>query len=106
MGASEEEQIIVAGFAGGLGLTGEACGALSAAIWYRSIQWARDHPKKTPFNNEYATNLIFTFDDVTGSKYLCKEICGRRFGSIDEHTEFISTGGCKYILEALSSSVL
>ncbi|MCK5704260.1 MAG: C_GCAxxG_C_C family protein, partial [Cyclobacteriaceae bacterium] len=33
MGASDEEMVMVAGFAGGLGLSGNACGAFSAAIW-------------------------------------------------------------------------
>jgi len=33
MGGSEVEMAIVAGFAGGLGLSGNGCGALAAAVW-------------------------------------------------------------------------
>ncbi|WP_273565677.1 C-GCAxxG-C-C family protein [Maribacter halichondriae] len=41
MGGSDEEMVTVAGFAGGLGLSGEACGALSAAIWKKMLDWCR-----------------------------------------------------------------
>ncbi len=38
LGASEEEATMVAGFAGGIGLSGKGCGALAAVIWWRSLQ--------------------------------------------------------------------
>jgi hypothetical protein len=34
----------------------------------------------------------------------CKEICGKRFKTIDEHSEYIKTGGCSKILTALAQS--
>ena len=37
MGGSEEEMLMVAGFAGGLGLSGSGCGALGAAIWKNAL---------------------------------------------------------------------
>jgi hypothetical protein len=104
MGASEEETIIVSGLAGGIGLTGEACGALSAAIWLRSLQWCRENPGKGSYNNPYASNMLFTFDDAAGSKYLCREICGRTFRSIDEHTEYIKNGGCARLIGTIAGS--
>ena len=36
MGGSNEEIVIAAGFAGGFGLSGNACGALGAAIWMKN----------------------------------------------------------------------
>jgi hypothetical protein len=104
MGASEEEAIAVAGFAGGTGLSGEACGALIAAIWLRSIEWCRENPGKSAYSNEYATNMIFTFDDATDSKFLCRDICGRNFESIEEHTEYVKNGGCGKLLDTLAQS--
>lgn len=104
MGGSPEEQITVAGFAGGLGLTGNACGALSAAIWYRSIQWARENPKKTPYNNQYASNVMFSFDEATKGKFLCSEICDREFQTVEEHSEFVKNGGCQDMLKTLSGA--
>ncbi len=102
MGATEEETIIVSGLAGGIGLSGEACGALGAAIWLRSIEWCKENPDKSSYNNPYASNLIFTFDDATGSKFLCREICGQTFDSIDEHTEYIRNGGCSKLIETMA----
>ena len=48
MGASDEEATMVAGFAGGIGLSGQACGALGAAIWMKTLEWCKAHPGKSP----------------------------------------------------------
>jgi hypothetical protein len=104
MGATDEEIATVAGFAGGLGLGGDACGALIAAIWLRSIEWTKENPGKSGFSNVYASNTLFTFDDANGSKFKCKEICGRNFNSVEEHTEYIKNGGCAKLIETLSNS--
>ncbi|MCK5774322.1 MAG: C_GCAxxG_C_C family protein [Thermoplasmata archaeon] len=105
MGATEEEAIAVAGFAGGLGLSGEACGALIAAIWLRSLEWCRENPGKSAFSNKYASNMLFTFDDATGSEFLCRNICGRKFNSMEEHTEYVRNGGCAKLIDTLASSI-
>ena len=104
MGATDEEIITVAGFAGGLGLGGDACGALIAAIWMRSIEWTKENPGKSGFSNVYASNTLFTFDDATGSKFKCREICGRNFKTVEEHTEHIRNGGCSKLMEILANS--
>ncbi|MFC2104867.1 C-GCAxxG-C-C family (seleno)protein, partial [Bacteroidota bacterium] len=41
MGGSEEEIIMVAGFAGGLGLSSSGCGALGATIWKTILELVR-----------------------------------------------------------------
>ena len=104
MGGNEKEAMMVAGFAGGLGLSGEACGALSAAIWWKTIQWCRENPGKSPpyFNYKEGKQLQNTFEEVTGSNMRCKDITGQRFDSIDEHSEFIQNGGCKNLIESLA----
>lgn len=104
MGATDEEIVTVAGFAGGLGLGGDACGALIAAIWLRSIEWCKENPGKSGFSNEYASNTLFTFDDTTDSKFLCREICQRSFNTVEEHTEFIKNGGCTKLIDVLAKS--
>jgi hypothetical protein len=48
--------------------------------------------------------MIFTFDDATDSKFLCREICGRNFESIEEHTEYVKNGGCGKLLDILAQS--
>ena len=44
MGATDEEMVMVSGFAGGLGLSGNGCGALSDAIWMKTLIWCLVHP--------------------------------------------------------------
>ncbi|MFP4042312.1 MAG: hypothetical protein ACLFPH_05125 [Bacteroidales bacterium] len=38
---TEEESLMVAGFAGGIGLSGNAYGALAATIWYKMLEWGK-----------------------------------------------------------------
>jgi len=106
MGGTEEESVMVAGFAGGIGLSGYACGALSAALWYRMLQWGKNNPGKSQsfFNNPDVKKILRTFYLQTGSEMLCNKICNRSFNTIDEHSGFIRSGGCSKIIEALSQS--
>ena len=117
MGASDEEMLMVSGFAGGLGLSGNACGALSAAIWMNSLAC---HRKKTDFNNNNlkphskvgigksvspsAANTLKAFYSATDSKILCHEISGQKFATIDDHTKFIKNGGCDKLINVLVRS--
>jgi C_GCAxxG_C_C family probable redox protein len=106
MGAGDEEMVTVAGFAGGIGLSGNGCGALSAAIWMKTLAWCKEHPGKTPpfFNNPDANRILKTFREATNAKMRCHEICGRQFKTIDEHTAFIKNGGCAKLITILAQS--
>lgn len=106
MGANDEEAVMVAGFAGGLGLSGNACGALSAAIWMKTLAWCRENPGKRPpyFNNKGAKEILKSFYKETGSEILCSKISGQRFETIDDHSAFINNGGCKKLMGVLSRS--
>ncbi|MBN2281031.1 MAG: C-GCAxxG-C-C family protein [Candidatus Marinimicrobia bacterium] len=106
MGGTEEESIMVAGFAGGIGLSGNACGALGAAIWYKMLEWTKNNPDKSAsmFNNPDANKVLRTFYTQTDSEMLCHKICNRSFSTIDEHSDYIKSGGCSKIIEALSKS--
>ena len=104
MGATNEEQIIVAGFAGGLGLSGNACGALSAAIWLNSLKWVKKNPDKSAFKNKNAKATLKAFNTETNSEMLCQNICQQQFKSIEEHTQFIKNGGCSKLIETLAKS--
>jgi hypothetical protein len=106
MGASNEESIMVAGFAGGIGLSGNVCGALGAAIWYTILEWQHHHPGKSlsMLNNPYASEKIRALYKQTDSEMLCSMITGKTFKNPDEHTEYIENGGCSKIIEALSAN--
>ena len=104
MGASDEEMVAVAGFSGGLGLSGNACGALSAAIWKNSLVWSRTHPGKSTWSNRNAKDTLKAFNEETDSEMLCHKICGRRFETIEDHSDFIKNGGCSKLMNILSAS--
>ena len=106
LGGSEEEMAMVAGFAGGLGLHGGGCGALSAAIWKKMLDWCREHPEKDPpyFNNKTAQKMLKAFKAETNGKMRCNEICGRQFKDLREHGNYIRTGGCNNLIKLLSTT--
>ncbi len=104
MGASDEEMVMVAGFAGGLGLSGNACGALSAAIWMNTVAWCRKQTGKSGYSNPNAVNILITFYGSTDSAILCHKISGQCFKTIDDHTEFIKNGGCDKLIDLLARS--
>jgi len=104
MGAGDEEAVTVAGFAGGLGLSGAGCGALAAAIWVKSLAWCREKPKNRSLSNPYAKKLIKDFNSETGCEMLCQNICDQRFKTAAEHTEFIKNGGCDKLMQVLARS--
>jgi hypothetical protein len=104
MGASDEEAVMVSGFAGGLGLSGNGCGALAAAVWMKSLAWCREHPGSNPpfFRNPIGSGTLRAFFAATGSEMLCCTITGRRFATLDDHTEFIRNKGCSELIDALA----
>ena len=104
MGGNEEEMALVAGLAGGLGLSGNACGALAAAIWKNSLETIRKTNKKPSYTDPAHFRIQEQFNEATGYKMECHEICGRRFKTAREHTDFISNGGCEKLMEVLSQT--
>lgn len=104
MGASDEEMVMVAGFAGGLGLSGNACGALGAAIWMNTLAWCRKQTGKSAMSNPNAEKTLEAFFGATDYEFLCHKISGQRFKTIDDHTEFIKNGGCDKLINVLARS--
>jgi hypothetical protein len=104
MGGSEEEMCMVAGFAGGLGLSGGGCGALSAAIWMNSLQYCRDNEKASGYNSTEGKELLKVFRNFSGGKMDCHEISQRRFVNVSAHTDYLKLGGCEDLINTLSKS--
>jgi len=105
MGASEEEMLMVAGFAGGLGLSGSGCGALAAAVWMNALIHNRKQTGKSA-NYDPSTDLTLkAFYEETDYEMQCDKICGQRFNTLDEHTEFLKKGGCKQLISVLADTV-
>jgi hypothetical protein len=104
MGANDEEMATVAGLAGGMGLSGNGCGALAAAIWMHTLARCRRGIEASTFPDPKAVSTLRVLHGETGSKTTCREITGRRFQSIDEHTEFVIDGGCDRLIDVLARS--
>ena len=104
MGGSDEYVVMVAGFAGGLGFSGSGCGALGAAIWKITLELVKQDDWKYTLSNPVIEKIMNKFYEASDYKMECKEICGRCFKTIDEHSEYIKTGGCSKILTALAQS--
>lgn len=102
MGGSEEEMTMVAGFAGGLGLSGNGCGALSAAIWKTILELVRKENWKSSLSDPDSEKIIKKFYEATDYEMECHKICGKRFKTIEEHTEFIKKGGCDKLINVLA----
>ncbi len=105
MGASDEQALIVAGFAGGMGLQNSACGALGAAIWLKTLAWrSEEEKKKFVLSNPYAEKTLEAFQNAADFEFQCDKISGQSFKTIDEHTEFIRNGGCGELINAVAQS--
>lgn len=104
MGGSEEEMAMVAGFAGGLGLSGNGCGALAAAVWKNALSFNKNNPGKTaPYDPESSPTLK-AFYEETDYEMMCDKICGRKFFSMEEHSRYIEEGGCKKLISQLAET--
>lgn len=104
MGGTEEEMVLVSGFAGGLGLSGNGCGALSAAIWMKTLDWCRKNPDKKGYAYDGVEDIMQLFTKATNGKMVCSAISGKQFSSVDEHTEFIKNGDCEGIINVLAET--
>lgn len=104
LGGSEEEAVMVAGFAGGLGLSGNACGALSAAIWKSTHERVKNNTYKYSLTDPEIEKIFIAFYSVTDYEIECSQICGRKFTSVADHSDFIKNGGCGKVICSLASA--
>lgn len=100
MGATDIQQVMAAGFAGGIGFSGSACGALGAAVWINGMNSSREGAG-TKGIIARATDTVDKFIKNTDYTLECSEIVGRKFENIGDHTDYLRGGGCAKILEVL-----
>ena len=107
MGASDLHAVMAAGFAGGIGLSGGACGALGAAIWISGMNSSQDVGEKTDIGNFYndpiASAVIEKYLESADYEFECAKIAGRTFENVAEHAAYLREGGCSKIIEALAA---
>jgi hypothetical protein len=103
MGVSDMHTVMAAGFAGGIGLSGGACGALGAAIWIIGMNSSKEGVRKIEFKSPRAIDAIDRFMKCTDFEFECSEIVGRRFENIGDHAGYLRDGGCSEIIEVLAT---
>jgi hypothetical protein len=102
MGAGDEQMVMVAGFAGGIGLSGNGCGALAAAVWMTILELVRKKNWKYSLSDPVTGKILKKFCEATDSEVECRKITGKCFKTIDEHSEFIKNGGCDKLMNVLA----
>ncbi len=103
MGASDMHTVMAAGLAGGIGLSGGACGALGAAIWINGMNSAKEGASNKVINSR-ASDTIDKFIRSTDFELECSEIVGRKFENIGDHAGYLRDGGCSEIIEVLATT--
>ncbi len=103
-GLSEMHQVMTAGFAGGIGLSGSGCGALGAAIWILCMKSVREGLSNKDINSK-VNALIDKFIKTANFELECSEIVGRKFESIEDHAAYLSDRGCSKIIDMLATEL-
>jgi len=103
MGASDMHAVMAAGLAGGIGLSGGACGALGAAIWIAGMK-ALEEGRKVEFKSKSALDTIDRFVECTDYEFECSTIVGRKFESVADHARHLCQGGCSKIIDVLAAT--
>jgi hypothetical protein len=102
MGLSEMHMAMLAGFAGGIGLSGGACGALGAAVWISGLKDSQEGAK-IEMQNPRAMAMIDKFVESADYEFECAKIVGRKFADVNDHACYLREGGCSKIIEALAA---
>lgn len=105
MGLSDIQTVMVAGLAGGIGLSGGACGALGAAIWIIGMKSLKEEGEKLDYKSPRALDAIDTFLKCTEFEFECCKIVGRRFENVGDHASHMRNGGCSKIIEVLAAKL-
>lgn len=99
-GASDVHAVMAAGLAGGIGLSGGACGALGTAIWLSGMNRLREGDEVALKD---AGAWMERFAECTNGEFECSKIIGRKFESVSDHADYLRRGGCSQIIEVLSA---
>lgn len=117
-GLQADDHFVVAGLAGGLGLTGNVCAAISVGVFALSLQYYGDRPGARRDGMFRAAiqelnlldyglrrrprQMLDDFISRFGGLH-CKDISSRDFETIDDHTQYIAGGGCREAIEFAES---
>jgi len=103
LGVSELHVVMAAGLAGGIGLSGGACGALGAAIWIKGLNQPVEI-EGLNYSGTWVNETIENFLESSDYEFECSKIVGHQFENLDEHSDYLHAGGCSKIIEGLAAS--
>jgi hypothetical protein len=99
---SDLHVVMAAGLAGGIGLSGGACGALGAAIWFGAMQRGPATGKNLGFDDPQAQAAVERFLESSDYEFECERIAGRKFKNVADHAGYLHAGGCAQLITALA----
>jgi hypothetical protein len=103
LGASDMHAVMAAGLAGGIGLSGGACGALGAALWIMGMNNSQEGVENTKsLSFPGAEEAVERFLQSADFEFECSKIVGRKFENADDHASYVRAGGCSKIIETLA----
>ncbi len=102
LGATDAQAVMAAGLAGGIGLSGGACGALGAAIWMLSLR--NPQAPSAALSFPAAQAALERFLQSTDYEFECAKIVGRTFENVADHAAYVAGGGCAKVIEALAAA--
>jgi hypothetical protein len=106
MGVSDLHTVMAAGCAGGIGLSGGACGALGAAIWIQGMAYLKEGRADDLWTSEVfrskVEDTIECFLESSDYEFECGDIVGRKFEDARDHAAYVHGGGCAQIIAALA----
>jgi hypothetical protein len=104
MGGTPREAVMATGLAGGIGLSGNACGALAAAIWMNTLARIRAQAYTFSMSDPVIDTILAEFFKAGDYEFTCSTVTGRRFTNLAEHGDFIRSGGCAPLISALAQA--
>jgi len=103
MGASDQHTVMVAGLAGGIGLSGGACGALGTAIWIIGMNGRKEEAGSKVIGSRIGEIIDrFVKSKYTDFEFECSKITGRKFDNVGDHAEYLHEGGCSELIDLLA----
>jgi len=104
LGASDQHTVMAAGLAGGIGLSGGACGALGAAIWLAGMNPHDEAAPPVGLKPAYVVDALDRFSRCTGGVFECSKIAGMQFKSVGDHAAYLRAGGCAKVISVLAGA--
>ncbi len=102
MGVSDLHVTMAAALAGGIGLSGGACGVLGAAIWLGAIERLKNGGRLS-FDLTAPSPELERFLVSADYEFECATIVGRKFANAADHAAYVRAGGCAHIITALAA---